>query len=140
MTPKQYEVLKRSYDSLDVSLDPDDYTSIGKIIVIRRKIAELLGLNIKNNALPGEYFDDEDEQENRFVNKSTQNIPLTENEKKLIRHCLSLLSNVGGASDSDDACLRCATRMLAELCDYEPLAHYRLLYEKEVKKMYYKNG
>lgn len=141
MTPKQYEILKRAYESLDVSLDSDDYTAIGKLIVVRRKLAELLGVSIKNNPLPGEYFDDEDDEEleNRFINKSPQDTPLTENEKKFIKHCLNLLSNVGGLSDSDDACLRCSTRMLAELCDYEPLAHYRLLYEKEVKRMYYKD-
>lgn len=64
MTPKQYKILKKAYDSLDVSLDSDDYTSIGKTIVIRRKLAELLGLSIKNNILPGAYKLSQEESSN----------------------------------------------------------------------------
>jgi hypothetical protein len=138
MNKEQREVLLMAYNSFDVELDSDDYINIGKIIIIRRRLAELLGLNLSVNILPGEYFDEEDPIEWRFIAPSVETEELSKDEMIFLKETLKITGGVGGCTDSDDACLRCARRMLAEVVEYEPLNHYRLLFEKEMKNIYYK--
>lgn len=141
MNEKKRQVLMHAYQSFDVSTDSDDYEVIGKVVAIRRMLAELLDLDLSQNMMPGEYIDDEeDELERKYFEKSSEvSEELTKMEIIRINRILKISSNMRGLYDSDDACLRCARRMLAEVIDYEPLSHYRLMGERdEVKPIYYK--
>lgn len=157
MSPEEKRVLSEALHSLNCSaIDYYNYHHsgkqnhynfevIGKVIFAKRFLAEMLdvGKDLNNYLLPGESqidFEDGDNPEDwyNFCHKSISS-ELTEKEKTiLINDVLSLLSGVSGINDGDDACLRCAKRMIAEVASYEPLSHFRLLFEKEVKPKYLK--
>lgn len=140
MNNEQREIIRQAFFSFDVTVDSDDYISMGKVLVVRKKLGELLGTHAREVLLPGESYDEEDKNEPyeyMFTEASGQE-DLTEKEIKFLKHVLEIASTISGCFDSDSACLRCACRMLAEVTNYEPLSHYGLLYETEVKRKYYK--
>jgi len=65
---------------------------------------------------------------------------MTDDERKIILHAIDTLKSVGTGhgEDCDDAYMRCALRMLAEVCGLS-LEGYRLLKEvgKPVKPLYF---
>lgn len=155
LSTSQKSVLKKALESLShVQLDyytygnnrveVYDYASIGKMVLAQRALAELLGEDINQYLLPGESpmdIEDGDDPNDwqRFIS-STETSELTPKEKKFILNTiLPMLKNLGGIHDSDDASLRCAKRMIAEAAGYPELSHYRLLMEKDIKPLYYKN-
>lgn len=142
MNEKQKEVLLKAYGSFDIETGYYDFEIIGKVVVIRRMLAELLQLDIYEHIMPGEYIDDEDGiQELRFIKEkelsSKGEQSLTKSEESLLNHILKISTGMTGVTDADDACLRCARRMLAEVLGL-PLANYRLMAEQEVKPLYYR--
>lgn len=157
MSPEERKILSRALYSLNCSaIDYYNYHNnekkqhynfevIGQIIFAKRFLAEMLdiGKELNNYLLPGEPqidFKNGDNPEDwyNFCQKSVSS-ELTKKEKEiLINDVLSLLSNVSGINDGDDACLRCAKRMIAEVANYEPLSDFRLLFEKEIKPKYFK--
>jgi hypothetical protein len=144
MNDKQREVLLRAYNSFDIQTEYFDFEIIGKVMVIRRMLAELLCLNLLNHIMPGEYTDDDtglpDElrfiEEKELSTKGEQS--LTKDEQYLLEQVLRFSSGMSGLTDSDDACLRCARRMLAEVLG-KPLNGYGLMGERELKPIYYKD-
>jgi hypothetical protein len=123
-----------------------DYAQIGKMVFAKRVIAELIGADINKYLFPGESVfneekDDEDDIEDwlHFFKKNQKDLPLTVDVKKFLKkELLTVLSNLSGLNDSDDACLRCASRMLAEVIGEPELNRYRLMMEKELKPLYFK--
>lgn len=142
MNDKQRKVLMSAYNSFNVETGYHDYEVIGKILVIRRMLAEILGLSLRDNVMPGEGVDDDDDvQEKRFIGEndlsSNEEKSLTKSEQNLLRQVLGVSKGMYGVTDGDDACIRCARRMIAEVAG-EPIEYYRLMMEKEVKPLYYK--
>ena len=134
MTPKQYEVIEKALHALEVQVMYDDFESLGRIMTVRRRLAEILGTNVlSEKLLPHE---DIEYVEPLLIKHSEMGESFTEDEKKELGYILQIARKIAGCNDSDDACLRCGTRMLAELVG-ENLHSYRLLYEKEVKPLYY---
>ena len=120
-----------------------DYEFIGKIIVIRRILAELLGLNLANHIMPGEYIDDEEPAQEYIYIDIKKLSPkgeqlLTKSEQSLLNQVLKISYGISGTKDSDDACMRCSRRMVAEVLGL-PLEKYRLLRENDITPKYYKN-
>lgn len=147
------ELLKKILDTLSgVSLeigvpahrqstDIYNFNAIGKAFVIKRILAEMAGANLNEHLLPGEYPAEspgEFEEMHRFYTELKTPWLSKEDKLYLQTKVLPLFNELSGVSDSDDACLRCAARMVAEVCGYPHLSHYRLLMEKEVKPLYNK--
>ncbi len=127
--------------------EPLNFHSLGKIVYAKRVLNEALGLKIDQLhevLLPGETnFDDEDDDINdwyQFTSPFTiNNESLSLKEKKIIYKLVYLnIQNMCGISDSDDACLRCCKREIAEVLGL-PLKNNFLLFEKEVSPKYFKN-
>jgi hypothetical protein len=156
VSPHEHQVLNQALDSLNNSFidyynsgekrenGPFDYESIGKVIVARRFLAELLGIteNFNFYLLPGEsevILEEGDNTEDwyNFTNKSTSE-NLTDQEKKtILEQILIPLDSVSGINDGDNACIRCARRMIAETIRFEPISKYRLMFEKEISPKYF---
>lgn len=118
-----------------------NFEVIGKVVVAKRVLAEILGLDINQYLLPGESeFEDGDDKQDwqRFTSPSSS-LELTLKEKTFLQKTLMpMLDKVSGVYDSDDACLRCVRRMIAEVSGYPDLSHYRLLREDNIKPLYFK--
>jgi hypothetical protein len=156
MTPKEYSVLSDALQSLTVSvvddhaynhnrsqsdqIDSYNYRAIGKMVMGKRMLAELLARPF-GNLLPGETDDEEDttlDEMCRFINPSPHDRPLNNREKQfLINVVLIVLDGVGGLGDGDEACIRVAKRRIAEVAGYPDLGRYRLMMENEVKPLYF---
>lgn len=122
--------------------EPYDYDTLGRVIMGKRLLAELLGVP-QHHMLPGEYYDEESSLDDlsRFAPacRSEDGQPLNSKEKAwLQRVVLSTLSHIGGLSDADDGSLRCIKREVAEVSGYPDLSHFRLMYEKTVGPLYLK--
>lgn len=65
---------------------------------------------------------------------------MNKNERQSLTLLLSCLGHIEGATDGDDASLRCARRHLAEVLGLD-LAPYRLMYEEipVTRLMFYKH-
>jgi hypothetical protein len=138
----RYQILKSSLETLQtIEVMYDDYESIGRLMVARRYLAELLNENLQDYALPGESTlpEDKDDIACHFIDTSFNHHTdkYTQSQIMIVKNLMMIIRKIGGMSDSDDACLRCAVRMLAETLPEEDLSKYRLLYEKEVKNLYY---
>lgn len=53
---------------------------------------------------------------------------MNDKQREVLLSAISTIHGVEGVSDSDDACLRCAARMIAEVLGL-PFGEYRLLKE-----------
>lgn len=155
MTNDERKVLLNTLESLDVTVvdthvyshtaggtvDLYNYRAIGKMVVAKRMIAELLGIPHKY-LMSGENWDEEEIELDatcRFATPSVPGEPLTRQEKQwLIDTVLVVLNGIGGLNDGDEACLRVATRRIAEVAGYPDLSHYRLLGEHTVKPIYFR--
>lgn len=143
MNDKQKEVLTSAYNSFDIQLGYMDYEFIGRIIVLRRILAELLGLDLSTHIMPGEYIDeDEKNQEYIYIDEKKLSLKgeqlLTKSEQLILNSVLEISYGISGVQDSDDACMRCARRMVAEVLGLS-LENYRLIGESNVTPKYYKN-
>lgn len=157
MTPNERAVLTEALHTLEsvvvdhymsdhqLSNTPDlyDYRSVGKMVIGKRILSELLSQPF-NNLMPGEQYhedveyDDHLEDFYRFTIPGDYNTPLTTTEKQfLISKLLGGLEGIGGLGDIDDACMRVARRQIAEVAGYPDLRRYRLLFESTVKPMYF---
>ena len=148
MNNKERQIIEKAYESFKtVFIDYYAYSSkaqfnfesLGKALIIRRMLVEFLQLDINQALLPGEFFFDaqEDNIEDwiRFSHGASSE-DLTDEEKQFLTTILTISDSLSGIHDGDDACLRCFSRMIAEVIHYQPISHYRLLMEKEVKNLY----
>lgn len=138
----RYQILNSSLETLQtIEVMYDDYESIGRLIVARRYLAELLDKNLQDYVLPGESNlpEDKDDIFCHFIDTAfnAQTDEYTQAQMMIVKNLIAIIRKIGGMSDSDDACLRCTVRMLAETLPEEDLSQYRLLYEKEIKNLYY---
>lgn len=120
-----------------------DYDVLGRIIMGKRLLAELLGVP-QHHMLPGEYYDEESSPDDLShytpAIKSEDGQPLNSKEREwLQRVVLSTVSHIHGLSDGDDGSLRCIKREIAEVAGYPDLSRFRLMYEKDVKPLYLKS-
>lgn len=158
MTSDERQVLERVLSSLDAvqvdtyvyshngrrnSDDAYNYDGLGRQLMGKRMIAELLGIP-QEHMLPGEFYEDESDLPDLHVYtpaiRSGDDEPLTSTEKVWIQTILlPVLSHLSGLSDSDDAVLRCVRREVAEVAGYPNLSHYRLMLEKEVKPLFFRD-
>lgn len=154
MSLSEKEVLEKALSSLDgVNIDiythyhsgakeRYDFTAIGKMMVVKRMLAEMLSKDLNDYLMPGESEATDDEEMKdlfRFYNPMKNDNLEKKDKLFLLNTVLPMLDKLGGINDSDDACLRCAKRMIAEVAGYEFLNHYRLMREEDVKPLYYKN-
>lgn len=159
MTPREREILTRALSTLDnIQVDLHvyshastthrvrrdslyDYEVLGRLMLGRRMLSELLGQQRKY-LLPGEYVDEEDFDDEvlEYVPfpRSKDDEPLTDNERRwMSKVLLVVLDGIAGVTDTDDACRRVLLREIAEVAGYPNLAHYRLLMESEVKPLFF---
>lgn len=150
MTSNERDVLSHALQSLDSAAidywNPTgaNYEAVGRAVMAKRALAEILARDtedVARYALPGEYIDEDATFVDlcHFTYPSSVGTPLTVKEKTIIeRKVLDVLQGVSGISDGDDACIRCAKRMIAEVLGITPLSRYRLMLENDVKPLYFK--
>lgn len=123
--------------------EPYNFDVIGRVVMGRRLLAELLGVP-QHYMLPGECYDEESHPGdlNNFtpaiLSKDEQ--PLNKKEKMWLQLVvLHTVSHINGLSDGDASSVRCIARKVAEVAGYSDLSHFRLMYEDVVKPLYLKS-
>lgn len=150
MNPKERKIIQKAYTSFKTifidyysnssSKEPFNFETLGKALIIHRMLVEFLQLDINQALLPGEipFEEEEGDDINDWLHFSSgaSDSDLTSIEKDFLTRILEISNSLFGLNDSDNASLRCFRRMIAEVIHYQPLSHYRLLMEKEVKNLY----
>jgi hypothetical protein len=150
MNQKERKIIQKAYESFKSTfIDYYSYSntktrfnfeSLGKALIIHRMLVEFLQLDINQALLPGEFTfkkeEDDDIEDWIHFSSGASDSDLTTVEKDFLITILEISNSLSGLNDSDEACLRCFRRMIAEVIHYQPLSHYRLLMEKEVKNLY----
>lgn len=140
MNAKEHRALSLALDSFNnIMVDFNyDLEQIGRHLLIRRKLCEIIGGDISNHLLPGESLNEHGEPlEHYFLGKSSSTNLTTEEKAWIKNNILLEMQKVWSLNEVDDACLRCSKRAIAEVIG-EYLTQYRLPFEKEIKPLYFK--
>ena len=154
MSPNEKHILNQVLITIG-SINADYYGSplynfdcIGRLVLVKRMLAEIIDLDINDYLLPNESkfegideygYNNNREEWIKFIKPCLKD-NLTDKEVKfLLETLLPTINKIPAVDDSDSACLRCAKRMVAEVAGYHDLKHYRLMYEDEVKPIYFKD-
>lgn len=116
-----------------------NFEAIGKVILVKRMLAELIGADINHYLLPGEPVFEEGDDKRDWIHfiSPIEDEPTSSQLNFLLNTLLPSCDGLSGIQDSDDACIRCFRRMIAEVAGYPELKHYGLLGKMKDEPLYY---